>query len=133
MSTATTTPGDVKDLALAEHGKKRIEWALQWMPVLRSIQEQFKKEQPLKGTRVSACLHVTSETANLMIALRDGGADIVLCASNPLSTQDDVAASLVQDYGIPTYSIKGEDNDTYYAHIQAALDHKPPRHDGRRR
>ncbi len=125
MSTATTTPGDVKDLALAEHGKKRIEWALQWMPVLRSIQEQFKKEQPLKGTRVSACLHVTSETANLMIALRDGGADIVLCASNPLSTQDDVAASLVQDYGIPTYSIKGEDNDTYYAHIQAALDHKP--------
>jgi adenosylhomocysteinase len=125
MSTATTTPGDVKDLALAEHGKKRIEWALQWMPVLRSIQEQFKKEQPLKGTRVSACLHVTSETANLMIALRDGGADIVLCASNPLSTQDDVAASLVHDYGIPTYSIKGEDNDTYYSHIQAALDHKP--------
>jgi adenosylhomocysteinase len=95
------------------------------MPVLQLIRKQFIKEQPLKGIRVSACLHVTSETANLAITLRDGGADVVLCASNPLSTQDEVAASLLKDYNIPTYAIKGEDNDTYYQHISAALDHKP--------
>ncbi len=95
------------------------------MPVLQLIRKQFIKDQPLKGIRISACLHVTSETANLAITLRDGGADVVLCASNPLSTQDEVAASLVRDYNIPTYAIKGEDNATYYAHITAALDHKP--------
>jgi adenosylhomocysteinase len=95
------------------------------MPVLQSIRKQFIKHQPLAGTRISACLHVTTETANLMVTLRDGGANIVLCGSNPLSTQDDVAASLVRDYGIPTYAIKGEDNDTYYQHIAAALDHQP--------
>jgi adenosylhomocysteinase len=117
--------GDVKDIALAEKGKSRIEWANQHMPVLQMIRKRFIKEQPLKGIRVSACLHVTSETANLAITLRDGGADVVLCASNPLSTQDEVAASLLKDYNIPTYAIKGEDNDTYYAHITAALDHAP--------
>jgi adenosylhomocysteinase len=117
--------GDVKDLALAEAGKRRIEWANQHMPVLQLIRKRFIKEQPLKDIRVSACLHVTSETANLAIALRDGGADVVLCGSNPLSTQDDVAASLIRDYNIPTYAIKGEDNATYYAHIAAAIDHKP--------
>ena len=115
----------MKDLALAEKGKRKIEWANQHMPVLQLIRKRFIKEQPLKGIRVSACLHVTSETANLAITLRDGGADVVLCASNPLSTQDEVAASLVKDYSIPTYAIKGEDNATYYAHISAALDHKP--------
>src|SRR5271169_43978 len=93
--------GDVKDMRLAAKGKLRIEWADQWMPVLQSIRKRFKKERPLKGLRVSACLHVTTETANLMITLRDGGADVVLCASNPLSTQDDVASSLVRDYNIP--------------------------------
>ena len=110
---------------LADLGKKRIEWANQSMTVLQIIRKEFIKNQPLKGIRVSACLHVTTETANLMICLRDGGADVVLCASNPLSTQDDVAASLVRDYGIPVFAIKGEDNDTYYSHILAALDHKP--------
>jgi adenosylhomocysteinase len=123
--TTTKTPCDVKDLALADQGKRRIEWANQSMSVLQSIRKQFIKNQPLKGIRVSACLHVTTETANLMIALRDGGGDIVVCASNPLSTQDDVASSLVADYGIPTYAVKGEDNDSYYRHISAALDHKP--------
>ncbi|MGA2987334.1 MAG: adenosylhomocysteinase [Terriglobia bacterium] len=117
--------GDVKDLNLAAKGKLRIEWANQWMPVLQIIRKRFLKEQPLKGVRISACLHVTTETANLAITLRDGGADVVLCASNPLSTQDDVAASLVKDYGIPTYAIKGEDKETYYSHIVSALDHKP--------
>jgi len=125
MTTAKKVPCDVKDLALADQGKRRIEWANQSMPVLQSIRKQFIKNQPLAGIRLSACLHVTTETANLMITLRDGGANIVLCGSNPLSTQDDVAASLVKDYGIPTYAIKGEDNDTYYQHIAAALDHKP--------
>src|SRR5580658_2777721 len=126
MSTATTTvPCDVKDLSLAEAGKRRIEWAAQSMPVLATIRKQFIKTQPLAGIRVAACLHVTTETANLMIALRDGGANIVLCASNPLSTQDDVASSLVRDYNIPVYAIKGENNDVYYSHIMAALDHKP--------
>jgi len=127
MATTTATPvaSDVKNLELAEQGKRRIEWANQSMPVLQSIRKDFIKNQPLKGMRIAACLHVTTETANLMITLRDGGADVVLCASNPLSTQDDVAASLVRDYGIPTFAIKGEDNDSYYAHIMSALDHKP--------
>jgi adenosylhomocysteinase len=115
----------VKDLALADAGKARIEWADADMPVLASIRERFAAEKPLDGIRVSACLHVTTETANLMRTLKAGGADIVLCASNPLSTQDDVAAALVEHYGIRTYAIKGEDNDTYYAHIDAAIDHKP--------
>ena len=125
MSTTERLNGDVKDLALAERGKRKIEWANQQMPVLQLIRKRFIKEQPLKGLRLSACLHVTSETANLAITLRDGGADVVVCGSNPLSTQDEVAASLVKDYGIPTYAIKGEDNATYYSHIAAALDHKP--------
>jgi adenosylhomocysteinase len=125
VETATKIAGDVKDISLAEKGKRKIEWANQQMPVLQLIRKQFIKDQPLKGIRMAACLHVTSETANLAITLRDGGADLVLCGSNPLSTQDEVAASLVKDYGIPTYAIKGEDNDTYYSHIAAALDHKP--------
>ncbi len=125
MTTAQRLTGDVKDLALAERGKRKIEWANQQMPVLQLIRKQFIKEQPLKDVRIAACLHVTSETANLAVALRDGGADVVLCASNPLSTQDEVAACLVKDYSIPTFAIKGEDNATYYAHISAALDHKP--------
>ena len=125
MSAATVTPSDVKDLDLAAAGEKRIEWAAEWMPVLGAIRRQFLHEQPLQGVRIAACLHVTTETANLALTLRDGGADIVLCASNPLSTQDDAAASLVRDHGIPVYAVKGEDNDTYYSHIAAALDHKP--------
>jgi adenosylhomocysteinase len=116
---------DVKDLGLAAKGKTRIEWAGQWMPVLNLIRKRFVDEQPLEGIRISACLHVTSETANLAITLRDGGADVVVCASNPLSTQDDVAASLVQDSHIPVFAIKGEDKDTYYSHIASALEHKP--------
>src|SRR5512143_299101 len=120
-----TVEHDVKKLDLATGGRYRIEWAEQEMPVLRSIRERFKKEQPLKGLRISACLHVTTETANLMHTLQVGGADLVLCASNPLSTQDDVASSLVANYEIPVYAIKGEDNETYYQHIKAALDHKP--------
>jgi adenosylhomocysteinase len=118
-------PSDIKSLDLADLGKRRIEWANQSMPVLQSIRKEFIKNQPLKGIRISACLHVTTETANLAITLRDGGADVVLCASNPLSTQDDVAASLVRDYNISVHAIKGEDNDTYYKHILSALDHKP--------
>jgi adenosylhomocysteinase len=124
MATTSIT-SDVKNFETADLGKKRIEWANQSMKVLQIIRKEFIKNQPLKGIRISACLHVTAETANLMIALRDGGADVALCASNPLSTQDDVAASLVRDYNIPTFAIKGEDNDSYYAHIMAALDHKP--------
>jgi len=116
---------DVKNFELADLGKKRIEWANQSMKVLQIIRKEFIKNQPLKGIRISACLHVTAETANLMVCLRDGGADVALCASNPLSTQDDVAASLVRDYNIPVFAIKGEDNDSYYSHIMAALDHKP--------
>jgi adenosylhomocysteinase len=116
---------DVKNEKLAEGGRHRIEWAEQEMPVLRLIHERFAKERPLKGLRVSACLHVTAETANLMRVLQIGGAEIVLCASNPLSTQDDVAASLVVNDEIPVYAIKGEDNATYYSHIKAALDHRP--------
>jgi adenosylhomocysteinase len=120
-----TVEHDVKQLDLATGGRFRIEWAEQEMPVLRAIRERFAKEKPLAGLRVSACLHVTTETANLMHTLQLGGAEIVLCASNPLSTQDDVAASLVANYEIPVYAIKGEDNNTYYDHIKAALDFKP--------
>lgn len=116
---------DVKSLEFATGGRYRIEWAEQEMPVLRAIRERFEREKPLRGMRISACLHVTTETANLMHTLQAGGADLVLCASNPLSTQDDVAASLVSHYEIPVYAIKGEDNNTYYDHIRAALDHKP--------
>ncbi|MDZ4166289.1 MAG: adenosylhomocysteinase [Coriobacteriia bacterium] len=115
----------VKDLALADAGRARIEWADADMPVLASIRERFEAEKPLAGVRISACLHVTTETANLMRTLAAGGADCVLCASNPLSTQDDVAAALVQHYGIRTYAIKGEDTESYYAHIDAAIAHKP--------
>lgn len=116
---------DVKDLRLAEGGRRRIEWSEREMPVLRSIRERFAKERPLRGMRVAACLHVTTETANLMNTLHLGGADVVLTASNPLSTQDDVAASLVTHFEIPVYAIKGEENVTYYKHIHAALDHRP--------
>ncbi|MCE5203441.1 MAG: adenosylhomocysteinase [Actinomycetia bacterium] len=116
---------DVKDLSLSDLGKARIEWADRDMPVLASIRERFEAEKPLAGVRVSACLHVTTETANLMRTLKAAGADAVLCASNPLSTQDDVAAALVQHYGVRTYAIKGEDTGTYYAHIDAAIEHKP--------
>jgi adenosylhomocysteinase len=116
---------DVKDMSLAEQGRNRIEWAAKEMPVLRSIAERFEKDKPLKGVRMSGCLHITTETANLAHTLVAGGADLVLCASNPLSTQDDVAAALVSFYEVPTYAIKGEDNETYYAHIRAALDHRP--------
>ena len=123
--TTGTIPHDVRDLRLAEEGVRRIEWAAREMPVTASIRQRFAKEQPLKGVRVAACLHVTTETANLMLALRDGGADISLCASNPLSTQDDVAAALVAEYGVSTFAIKGEDNDTYYKHIDSVLDAKP--------
>src|SRR3954463_8162599 len=126
MSATSTVPAcDVKNLELADLGKKRIEWANQSMKVLQSIRKDFIKNQPLKGIRIAACLHVTTETANLAITLRDGGADVVLCASNPLSTQDDVASSLVRDFNISTFAIKGEDNESYYKHILAALDHKP--------
>ena len=125
MAIAEMKKGDVKDISLADAGKRKIEWAAQQMPVLEIIRKRFAKEQPLKGLRASACLHVTSETANLAITLRDGGAEVVLCASNPLSTQDEVAASLNRDFNIPTYAIKGEDNQTYYSHLSAALEHKP--------
>jgi adenosylhomocysteinase len=116
---------DVKDLKLSAKGKLRIEWAERDMPVLSQVKEKFAKSQVLKGKKMSACLHVTAETANLVRALKAGGADIVLCASNPLSTQDDVAASLVVDYDIPVYAIKGEDNETYYKHLLAAIEHSP--------
>src|SRR6266850_563162 len=122
---ATTKRHDVQDLALAPEGVRRIEWADRQMPVLAAIRERFDREQPLSGYRISACLHVTTETANLVRTLKAGGADVVLCASNPLSTQDDVAAALVDEYDIAVFAIKGEDNDTYYAHIEAAVDHKP--------
>lgn len=116
---------DIKNMDLAEGGRRRIEWAEREMPVLRSIQERFAKERPFEGIRMSACLHVTTETANLMRALQAGGADVVLTASNPLSTQDDVAACLVSQFEIPVFAIKGEDNATYYKHLNAALDHHP--------
>ncbi|MCW2971959.1 MAG: ahcY, partial [Thermoleophilia bacterium] len=125
MTATAATPHDVKDLALAAEGKRRIEWAERTMPVLRTIRERFAVERPLEGLRISACLHVTTETANLMRTLVAGGADMVLCASNPLSTQDDVAAALVEHYGTRVYAINDEDNDTYYAHIMAAVEHKP--------
>ncbi len=117
--------GDVKDLSLAQDGVNRIEWAGREMPVVNLIRERFAKEKPLAGLRMAACLHVTSETANLALALRDGGAEVHLCASNPLSTQDEVAAALVSEYGIPTFSIKGEDDQTYYSHLNAVLEAKP--------
>ncbi|MDQ7832741.1 MAG: adenosylhomocysteinase [Desulfovibrionaceae bacterium] len=116
---------DVKDLGLAEQGKLRMEWAGQSMPVLKIIGERFKKEKPLAGMRIAACLHVTTETGNLMRVLKDGGAEAYLCASNPLSTQDDVAAALVKEFGIPTFAIKGEDNASYYSHIMSCLEAKP--------
>ncbi|MEO6043798.1 MAG: adenosylhomocysteinase [Tepidiformaceae bacterium] len=118
-------PYDIANIKLAQEGVRRIEWAEREMPVLRLIRERFKREQPLKGIRMTACLHVTTETANLAITLRDGGADLRLCASNPLSTQDDVAAALVNDYGISVFAICGEDNETYYKHIHQALEHAP--------
>ena len=121
----TNTKHDVKDKNLTSQGIQRIKWAEREMPVLRLIRERFLKEKPLKGLKVAACLHVTTETANLAITLRDGGAEVYLCASNPLSTQDDVAAALVYEYGIPTFAIKGEDRDTYYNHILAVLETKP--------
>jgi adenosylhomocysteinase len=117
--------GDVKDRALADAGRSRIEWAATFMPVLAQIRDRFASEQPLKGVRVGACLHVTTETANLMLALQAGGAEIALCASNPLSTQDDVAAALSVHFGVPTFAIKGEDNATYYRHIEAVIASKP--------
>ena len=122
---ATTRRHDVKDLGLADEGVRRIEWADKHMPVLAAIRERFAREQPLTGYRIAACLHVTTETANLARTLKAGGADLVLCASNPLSTQDDVAAALVDRYDVSVFAIKGEDNDTYYEHIEAAVDHKP--------
>ncbi len=120
-----TTASDVRDLSLAPQGGRRIEWAAREMPVLAQIRERFAAERPLRDVTIAACLHVTSETANLALALRDGGADVQLCASNPLSTQDDVAASLVADHGVSVYAVRGEDRDTYYAHIDAALDAGP--------
>jgi adenosylhomocysteinase len=123
---ATTAPRHhVRDLALAPQGVVRVDWADRQMPVLAAIRERFERERPLEGNRISACLHVTTETANLARTLRAGGADVVLCASNPLSTQDDVAAALVEEYGISVFAIRGEDNDTYYSHIEAAVDHRP--------
>ncbi|MGH7203823.1 MAG: adenosylhomocysteinase [Candidatus Levyibacteriota bacterium] len=122
---AKTTSYDVKDIKLAPQGKLKIEWAGKQMPVLKSIQARFEKEKPLKGLTLAACLHITSETANLLIALQAGGANVVANASNPLSTQDSVAASLVKDYNIPTYAIKGEDNKTYFKHLNTVLDAKP--------
>ena len=126
MSAAPRRPRhDVADLGLAPLGRRSVEWADRDMPVLRSIRERFAREAPLAGLRVSACLHVTTETAALVRTLAAGGADVVLVASNPLSTQDDVAAALVEEFDISVFAIKGEDNDTYYSHIEAAVDHKP--------
>ena len=126
MNSSENTPAhDVADLSLADAGRRRVEWADRFMPVLRSIRERFEREKPLAGVRVSACLHVTTETANLVRTLKAGGADVVLCASNPLSTQDDVAAWLVDGLGVGVFAVKGENNDRYYEHIRAALDHRP--------
>ena len=119
------TDCDIRDIALADQGQNRIEWALQEMPVLRELTARFGKAQPLKGIRMSGCLHITTETANLARTLKAAGAELVLCASNPLSTQDDVAAALVKHYEIPVYAIRGENTETYYQHINAALDHQP--------
>ena len=123
--TTETNSGHIADASLASEGIRRIHWAAREMPVLRQIRERFANEKPLEGLRVAACLHVTTETANLLLALQDGGAEAAICASNPLSTQDDVAAALVHEYGIPTFAIKGEDSETYYSHINSALDTKP--------
>ena len=125
MTTTQSATYDVKDLGLADDGRLRAQWADRSMPVLRQIRERFERERPLAGRRLSACLHVTAETANLAISLRAGGADVALCASNPLSTQDDIAAHLVRDHGIKVFAIKGEDHETYYDHIRAALAHRP--------
>src|SRR5213082_1167038 len=125
MATATQPRSDVKDAKLAPKGKKRILWADHDMPVLARIRERFAKDKPLAGLRMAACLHVTAETANLARTLQAGGADVVLVASNPLSTQDDVAASLVHDFGTRVFAVRGEDNDTYYRHLVAALEHEP--------
>jgi adenosylhomocysteinase len=126
MTAAAKNPSyDVRDLALADEGRRRTEWAERSMPVLRLLRERFAKERPLAGRRLSACLHVTSETANLAITLKAGGAEVALCASNPLSTQDDVAAHLVRDHGIAVFAIKGEDHATYYDHLRACLAHRP--------
>ena len=119
------TPGEVRNLSLAEHGALRVQWAAREMPVLKLIRERFLRQRPLEGVRIAGCLHVTAETANLALTLKDGGATVALCASNPLSTQDDVAAALVASYGVATYAIKGEDSATYYRHIHAALEHGP--------
>ena len=124
-TTAKSVAHDIKDLNLAAEGRRRTEWAERSMPVLRQLSERFGREKPLRGTRLAACLHVTTETANLAVALKAGGADVALCASNPLSTQDDVAAHLVRDHGIKVFAIKGEDHETYYEHIRAALAHRP--------
>src|SRR6202171_1166149 len=124
MATIPAQRHDIKDIKLAEDGKRMIEWAAQEMPVLQQIRERFKREQPLKGQRLSACLHVTTETANLAITLKAGGAELVLCASNPLSTTDAAAAALVADHGISVFAIKGEDNETYYRHIASVPDHR---------
>src|SRR3989454_1581164 len=121
MATIPAQRYDVKDINLADDGRRMIEWAAQEMPVLQEIRERFAREQPLKGQKLSACLHVTTETANLMSTLRAAGAEIALCASNPLSTQDDVAAHLVRDHGVHVYAIKGENHETYYGHIASAL------------
>src|SRR5919205_3166596 len=125
MSVKTTSEHDVKDLSLIEQGLARIRWAEGQMPVLRSIRDRFNRDKPLAGLRIGACLHVTTETANLMVALKAAGAQIALCASNPLSTQDDVAAALAGELGIPTFAIKGEDGGTYYRHIEAVLATNP--------
>src|SRR5579885_3399818 len=125
MSSKTLPRHDVKDIGLAQHGRLRIEWAATQMPVLRIIRERFARERPLEGLRVGACLHVTSETANLMLTLQAGGAEVALCASNPLSTSDAVAAALVEGHGVRTYAIKGEDEQTYYRHIEAVLGWRP--------
>ncbi|HZG40041.1 MAG TPA: adenosylhomocysteinase, partial [Nodosilinea sp.] len=125
MTTTLQFKYDVKDISLAAQGKQRIEWAGREMPVLRQIQDRFAQEKPLAGIRISACCHVTTETAHLAIALKAGGADAILIASNPLSTQDDVAASLVVDYGIPVFALRGEDSATYHRHVETTLDHRP--------
>ena len=117
--------GHVADLSLAAEGVRRIEWAAREMPVVRQIRERFASEKPLSGLRISACLHVTTETANLMLTLKDGGAQVALCASNPLSTQDETAAALVAEYGIPTFAVNGEDTESYYQNLQSALNTKP--------
>ncbi len=125
MTSLTEKEGDVSDLSRASEGIKRINWAAREMPVLNQIRARFAKDTPLQGLKIAACLHVTTETANLMLTLKDGGAEVFLCASNPLSTQDDVAAALVKEYGVTTYAINGEDDATYYQHIQRVLDHRP--------